>query len=637
MGVSEDLKMLLWAVVWALVTVTYAKPQVGQRTAQLTAPKIPQLEDSIIIKNDSKNGLNLFSKWAGMDLGHRRGQTGGMESELAAIFRGVAYGVTTEPPTTTKPTTTTTTTSTTTTTTTPQPVFKIVPSVHYSQATSDFQSFSESPKPLFPNKDTELSTKPEVPAAHPHDQPIQYPYLEAPEVHTQLTEDLKPTSGITDIQVVWADMSDVKWVKALGIAWVVHVYTAAALYCILVLLAIFWLARVNAKVHIMPHGYYITLHLLMFLAAFLRCVHLFHDPYGAEQRLPQPLSQALEETAWPCLTAAVGVAVMAIVRAWQCPRLIPKRNLASLGLALITAVHLVMALTAHLVTALLPDHVSPLRAAARAVTVAWGGTVGLVGLVATWRMATSTGRYPIQLGIRFSRTPTGVNVPLRNPRMALVHGTRLALAACIGQITLSALHLYALVGPFHLLDVPPLYPWQWMAYQSSTRTLEIITWVLLGAISALNVGGYQNKYASSSGEARLLTVLGCHCCGSSTSVATQEKLEDMYPAMYQTNHALRNFNAQTCGKGIYQDTLGDQMMHRANTGIRANKHNSIRKSATSDMTFLWNNGYVPVNSSSHPSSMLLNDSGFIRFKMQGVNEEIRSSLQNLDLISHDNN
>ncbi|CAL4070599.1 unnamed protein product [Meganyctiphanes norvegica] len=634
----SDLKMLLWMTVWALVTVTNAYAQMGLRAAQLTAPKISHLEDSIFIKNNSNNGLSLFSKWTGIDLGHRRRQTGGMDSELAAIFRGVAYGVTIKPPTTpilpsTTIGTTTTTSTTTTTTTTPQP------SIYYSQGTFDFESFSESPEPLLPNIQAESSPVPEVPEHPPKYHPMQYPYLEAPEVRTQFTEELevKPTSSISDSQVVWADISDVKWVKALGIAWVVHVYTAAALYCILVLLAIFWLSRVNAKIHLLPHGYYITLHLLMFLAAFLRCVHLFHDPYGAEQRLPQPLSQAVEETAWPCLTAAVGVVAMSIVRAWQCPRLIPKRNLTSLGLALITAVHLVMALTAHLVTGLLPNQVSSLRAAARSVTVAWGGTVGLVGLIATWRVAIDAGRFPSQQHMHFNRTPTGVNIPLRNPRMALVYGTWLTLVACIAQVTLSTLHLYALIGPFHLLDVPPLYPWQWMAYQSSARTLEIITWVLLGAISALNVGGYQNKYTSSTGEARLLTVLGCHCCGSSTSVATQENIEDMYPTMCQTNHALRNLTLQSCGKGIYQDALGDPIMRRANTGFRANKRNSIRKSATSDMTFLWNNGNLPVNSSSRPSSMLFNDSGFIRFKMQGANDEIRNSLQNLDLISHDNN
>ncbi|CAL4077181.1 unnamed protein product, partial [Meganyctiphanes norvegica] len=90
-----------------LSTVCPISAQIGLKTAPLTAPRIRHHNDN----NDKNNrtGSELFSKWPSIEMGHRRGGSRKMDSELAAIFRGVAYGVTTVIPTTTTAATTTTT------------------------------------------------------------------------------------------------------------------------------------------------------------------------------------------------------------------------------------------------------------------------------------------------------------------------------------------------------------------------------------------------------------------------------------------------------------------------------------------------------------------------------------------------
>ncbi|CAL4139149.1 unnamed protein product, partial [Meganyctiphanes norvegica] len=92
-----------------LFTVHTVKAQAGLRTAPLTVPRIRHHNENNM--KDNKNGSELFSKWPSIDMGHRRGGSGKMESELAAIFRGVAYGLSTLPSTTVIPITTTITTT----------------------------------------------------------------------------------------------------------------------------------------------------------------------------------------------------------------------------------------------------------------------------------------------------------------------------------------------------------------------------------------------------------------------------------------------------------------------------------------------------------------------------------------------
>ncbi|KAK7084230.1 hypothetical protein SK128_005885, partial [Halocaridina rubra] len=619
-----------------LPSISYA--QVGLRTAPLTAPRS---------RENNNSSLGLFSKWAGLDLRQRSNHSSNIESSLAAIFRGVAYGISTSPPSTT--------TTSTTTTTTAKPLWP----TNSRRGPPDFSNFPIDEDYLGlqypPNFDPKIQHKAVTDPRGVHtvgDYPIQTPYIESPvNGVTGTTHDRVAEMDHTEeVEVVRADvgvgLSKVEWIRSLGTSWIVHVYCAAGLYSLLAMLALLWLARIHASVHLLPRGYYITLYLLMFLAAFLRCVHLFHDPYGAERRLPEVLSTVIEETGWPCLTAGLAVVVLAIVRAWRCPRLLPQKPLAPLALALLTAVHLLTSIAAHLTAALLPEHGSPLRAAARAITAAWGGAVGIGGFLAVWRVGRAVGRHPGLLLLRLSRAPIEGSLQSRHPRTTLFRGSHLTLVASFGQIVLASLHMYALVGPHFLFDIPPAYPWYWLAYQSACRVLEIIMWLLLGITATLSVGASSGKRQNNKGDIKLLSVLSCKHCGSCTSITAQEKSEEVFPAVCQTNQAVRNFTIHPCGKGVYQEALTQQPpTRRANTIKAPQKKPSIRKSATlhsatSDIHLLWNQGR-PQNAvssevpASRPSSMLFNDAGFVRFRMQVdpqqcVDDILRKSLQNLD-------
>ncbi|XP_063603588.1 uncharacterized protein LOC134779387 [Penaeus indicus] len=612
-----------------------ARAQVGLRTAPLTAPRVRDGAGG----NDSR--LGPLSKWTGVP---RKNATNHIESSLAAIFRGVAYGVSTLP-----------TTSSTTTPAPPPPPEPTLPAggAHRGRHNSGRHSHPSSAPPA---GDAEAKG-----GGHHRgvnsvgDSPVQTPFVETDEDGALVGADDGLAPDETGVVRADVGVSNVAWVRELGAAWVVHVYCAAGLYSLLALLALFWLSRVHAGAHLLPRGYYITVQLLMFLAAFLRCVHLFHDPYGAEHRLPETLSAVVEEAGWPCLTAALAAVALAVVRAWRCPRHLPRKHHAPAGLAVLTVTHLVTSVGAHLVAAVLPQHAGALRAAARTVTAAWGGTVGIAGVLGVWRAAREAGRHPAQLLVRLSRSPAEAAVHTRHPRAVLLRGAHLTLAAAFAQVLLAALHMYALVGPADMLALPPTNPWHWLAHQSVCRVLEVLMWLLLGAAAALPVGGSPVKRESvHKSETRLLAAFSCRRCGGCACADddSQGKDDEVFPTVCQASQAVRNYTLQACGKGVFEESLAPgpppPLHHHANTTRTSARRSSIRKSATlhsttSDIHLLWNHqGHaptaIPVSTASRPSSMLFNDAGFVRFCMQvdpkqEAEDAARTSLQDLEVKS----
>nr|XP_027239640.1 LOW QUALITY PROTEIN: uncharacterized protein LOC113830616 [Penaeus vannamei] len=608
-----------------------ARAQVGLRTAPLTAPRVRDNAGG----NDSR--LGPLSKWTGVP---RKNATSHIESSLAAIFRGVAYGVSTLP-----------TTSSTTTPAPPPPPEPTLPAggAHRGRHNSGRHSHPSSAPPA-----GDVDAKG---GGHHRgvnsvgDSPVQTPFVEADEddVLVGAGDGLAPD----ETGVVRADVgvSNVAWVRELGAAWVVHVYCAAGLYSLLALLALFWLSRVHAGAHLLPRGYYITVQLLMFLAAFLRCVHLFHDPYGAEHRLPETLSAVVEEAGWPCLTAALAAVALAVVRAWRCPRHLPRKHHAPAGLAVLTVTHLVTSVGAHLVAAVLPQHAGALRAAARTVTAAWGGTVGIAGVLGVWRAAREAGRHPAQLLVRLSRSPAEAAAHTRHPRAVLLRGAHLTLAAAFAQVLLAALHMYALVGPADMLALPPANPWHWLAHQSVCRVLEVSCGPAGGGGGATRgrLARQARERAQERDEAagRLLlpALRGLRLRRRRLSGEGRRGVPDGVPGQPGREELHAAGVRQGRVRGVPPP---GPPLHHTNTTRTSARRSSIRKSATlhsttSDIHLLWNHqGHaptaIPVSTASRPSSMLFNDAGFVRFRMQvdpkqEAEDVTRTSLQDLEVKS----
>ncbi|XP_047477774.1 uncharacterized protein LOC125031204 [Penaeus chinensis] len=578
-----------------------------------------------------------------------------IESSLAAIFRGVAYGVSSSlsplPPS--QPSTTTTTHAATTITTEDSTTFRTPRAPPFYQVLQDVPARDEY-EYLYQDT-TPVTTWALVPGLELEVQqdavmdprgistlgslPVQTPYVEAP-----LDNDLGRTHGI-GVPRMGINIQE-EWVHSLGTAWIVHVYCAAGLSSLLALMALFCVFRVLSGTYLLPRGYYITVQLLMFLAGFLRSIVLFHDPYAVQRLLPATLAALAEEAGWPCLTAALAVVVVAVVRAWRGSRRKPKKPHLPVTLAVIISTHLFISVTIHLCAAVLPKHAGVLRGVFHIITVVWGCSVGLASLVASWRAVRVAKRQlATPLRLRHSQQDSS--------RMVFFRGAHLVLVTSLLQLLLAALHVYALTNPREMLEIPPAHPWHWLAFQSGCRVTEVAMWFLLGIISSLTVRATSGK-PYTHGSDGLMSAFSCRCC---SSVCSRNKLDGVYPSMGQSNHSIRNFTL-VCGKTVFEEALttqpqaGDHKHVAIAHGTAHNQHiagsSATLQSVPSDFHLLWyhtRNGplksNVPIDSS-RPSSMLFNDAGFVRFRMQvdpqqAMEDVLRKSSHHLEELSKKQN
>ncbi|XP_069190436.1 uncharacterized protein [Procambarus clarkii] len=534
------------------------------------------------------------------------------ESEIAAIFRGVAYGAPTH-----APNTTITPTSTTVVSTTSSPVITTFPwSKHkISEERSDApdgivklvwleqstatpgEGAADSEVSYIIHEESNVSESGAAPSPSPQVETRNTP----PPSQAQETHSPPPQGGSSSSHPMgrlgeneagwWGDMSGVRW--KLGAAWWVHVYVSAGLLALLAAAAVCCMAR-SASTTLLPRPHYLATHALVFLAATLRSLHLFHDPYGVEHRLPQVVAAAVEEASWPCLTAAL--AVLAVVLAKAARRSPPSRPHATLVLTLMTALHLAVSISAHTAANLMVQYALPLRVVARAVTATWGAGVGVGGMWSVWRVEKSCGGQRGQLLARVTRWGGG-----SSRHSGLQRGTRVAVVANVAQIILATLHLYVLVAPL----VPAAHVWAWWARVSLARGLELV--VGIGIVVSAGLVS-QGRPSTTRCDADIFSLLTS--CGRE---AKSGRSANVFPATSEKKHIVGGFTQRPVHHPINHPLKPTPLDWTSPD--QPDKPNDA-PSITSDFQLLWNRERTQSATDFRPASMLVNDSGFVRFRTQ---------------------
>ncbi|XP_042874474.1 uncharacterized protein LOC122254714 [Penaeus japonicus] len=340
-----------------------------------------------------------------------------------------------------------------------------------------------------------------------------------------------------------------------GGAWWPHVYVSAALFSLLALVALCLMARAAVATHLLPRPHYLSLHILVFFAAFLRSLHILHDVHDIKHLLPAALLVAVEETGWPCLTAALAVVVVAVLRAWRCPT---RPHLAVL-LAVLTAAHLIALPAAHLTAVLLEQDKLPIRMTTRAVTAAWGGTVGVGGLWAVWRESRD-----------YSSQMTDVRAAGgQECHPSTTHPARLVLTATLTQLLLAGLHLYMLLVPASSAS-SALHMWAWWCRFIVSRGLELIVGSTLVTAAALT-----------------LSRPPAHCCVFSTC-CQKRTVEMVHPAEIKMIHPMGVYTLQPSRpKNEHAQTIAALSLSNAQKDKR--DHTSLDY-VTSDFQLVWSHG-----------------------------------------------
>ncbi|XP_069181979.1 LOW QUALITY PROTEIN: uncharacterized protein [Procambarus clarkii] len=89
-----------------------------------------------------------------------------------------------------------------------------------------------------------------------------------------------------------------------NLAWILVNFTLGLILLGLSLLAAYRLMALKSCTHLLPRTHFVIIHLLVFIAAFLKALYLFHLAYGSKEKLPLVLVLLLTNTGFPCFTSS---------------------------------------------------------------------------------------------------------------------------------------------------------------------------------------------------------------------------------------------------------------------------------------------------------------------------------------------
>ncbi|XP_045588305.2 uncharacterized protein [Procambarus clarkii] len=340
--------------------------------------------------------------------------------------------------------------------------------------------------------------------------------------------------------------SDVR--VSLGLAWWAHVYVSVGLYSLVAVASLCLLARAVAATRLLPRPHYFFLHLLIFLSASSRGLCLLHDAHTLHHLLPAAVLIALEDSGWPFLTAALAVMVVGVVGLWHHPR----RPCTALTVALITVTHLLLLPVTHMTMNFLEPQDLPIMVTTRAAAVAWGSALGVGSVWAVWPASRG---HPAQL--------TDAVGPGQESCHSVSTPAHVVLVGALAQLLLAALNLYVLVVPV----TPAHEAWAWWCRLTLANGLEVLMGGMLLTAAALTISRPTQCCA-----------LNCYCCQKRT-------VEMVHPSSIKMIHPLGVYTLQQAApKNEHAQTIAALSLNNFQKVKR--EHKSLDY-VTSDFQLVW--------------------------------------------------
>ena len=455
------------------------------------------------------NNLDEYSKISKMNI---------REKDIAAIFRGVAYGITernNDSP------------YTTTTTIAPTSAITVIPTRHTSPSTTTLQkvtttstaTFSSntlssspimSPKSqqhtksknvVFPDRSVVenlletnniIETDPklnEVPIKESsrngilnyfvedtdensnaddeeNDIPVESSHSGRREFYPEVISSVEPETFVNDRRkYVVSQNGDRQSID-------VHVYMIGILMGLVALASLCCLCRIHSCSQLIPRGHYVTLQLLILLAASLRCITLLHDPYGLEGKLPRTLIALLMNTLPPILSTTFALMLLVLLRAAKF-FILPASLQSPVALAIVSGIHITLSVLVDISNGVLnyPESSRAVEAGVQCFTVGWD-TLLIVG-------------YSLLLFQAFIKRTSKRMVILPQYTCAIV-----SIAVVIKAILIGFMFYHIFNGEFNDTSYSGsnIKTWSWWLIVSCERLLEIFMCIsLLTAAATLTM------------------------------------------------------------------------------------------------------------------------------------------------------
>lgn len=300
--------------------------------------------------------------------------------------------------------------------------------------------------------------------------------------------------------------------QEIGRAWAFHVYLTGISFGVVAGVCLLSLSRISTCSQLLPRGYFITLHLMVFLASFLRCLLFLHDPYGAYGRLPSVLTSLLFNSVDPCLTTAYSVVLLVLLRAARI-RLVPLNMQSPLVLAIICGIHIGASVVIDVSSGVLedPQIIANLNITTQAVTAFWGSVLCLGYVVSFSGIEKAAQRQQGDLvRLTFNRKLPGENTLNKNSsKPSLIYAARLFLISTLLHGLLIAFIILNLVTTKVPISATSSEAWAWWTQTSLERIIEIALCVLLLA-TALVLTQSKLRNLPKEKEEKIFSILS-HC------------------------------------------------------------------------------------------------------------------------------
>ena len=454
-----------------------------------------------------------------------------IENSLAAIFKGVAYGV--------SPSQFSSTIETTTTEAPTKPVLlRKVPTTTFQPITTQM-----SPHTSSRTRNTDVSSYNEDVRA-PHDS--EHKLNEVSNISNGKDKN-KDDIGKEENNEVREN--------ELELALTIHVYCSAISFSILSLMSLLCALRVNASEYLLPTRYYICAHTLVFLASLLRSILFFSNPYALNSNLPSVVSDMLMEIEMPIISSALVVVILALLKI-STLKILP-------DIIESNAFHITI-IVAFLLSNILVDVFeysssnsgwsSVLRSSVHALTYAWVITI-CIGYMFIFYKIEKFVNQRNECELQKSCNSGMENRYFRSKKLdiSLRRGARLTLVASLFAAILAMVKGYGLMTSKNFDRFPSSEPWMWLGYQTFCRLTEILlsSFILPAAALLLAI---PNKTIPDFGMT-MFSCKNCACCRDKDDKTSEHTNKDYYPPICQSDLTVKNFSVDLNGKITMQDRL----------------------------------------------------------------------------------
>lgn len=411
----------------------------------------------------------LLSKWGDSAKLMRHSNSTKTESEIAAVFFGVAYGAPTHesPLTTTTPKTTTTTTTRT-----------------FLQFPTSFREHFQNKNAISSSNNKRPSSKTNVHKILHADSGKNSTILRRNEFTISFEEELKRNKS-NDLNLENKERTQI-WIKIvdqLGIAWELHVHIFEFLFCLVATVAFICLLSLWCLKNKLSYKIFFVIYGSIILISCVRSILLFLDPYGIYEYLPHLASCVLHNAITPFIVTVLSLFLYHLTNS-SCVDLVLLPKFALFGMSIFITVTMIIISVVIQFTNI--NHILNIFLSVMNAIIATWGAVLCLGFVV---VLLKTEKINSQKKSMTSRVEMdNSNKISDNTKNALRIGT----AAGFSQLLISGLIVYSLVGPRDSPGSSYLLTWAWWLEHTLARLLEAVLCLCITIATAYLSFPHQN-------------------------------------------------------------------------------------------------------------------------------------------------